>query len=128
MNSFTSLEKAALGAILAEVPEARAAVEHQLLHAKVVARENTGGGFFSDLEVDPGVQRLEAKIAPLGDNVWVGVDGLEHGLGVILHVKNGYVSLLEGYAVGPEDTASIDFAQGSFAIIKEPGPLPPNVS
>ena len=52
MTSFTQLEKTALDAILAELSEGCAAVEHQLLHTKVVARENTGGGFFSDLEVD----------------------------------------------------------------------------
>jgi hypothetical protein len=124
MTSFTALEKTALEAILAELSEGRAAVQHQLLHTKVVARENTGGGFFSDLEVDPGVHGLSTKTASLGDKIWIGVDGLEYGLGAILHFKNGRANLLEGYAIGPEDTASIDFAQVPFAIINEPGPFP----
>jgi hypothetical protein len=126
MTSFTLLEQTALDAILAEMVEGRAAIEHQLLHTKVVARENTGGGFFSVLQVDPSVQSICAKVPPLGTNVWLAVDGLEFGLGAILHFKIGRASLLEGYAVGPEDTASIDFAKVLFAIIKEPGSFSPN--
>jgi len=99
-----------------------------LLRAKVLSRENTGGGFFVDLEVTPDVEWIDPKTAPLGQNVWIGVTGLEYGLGAILHCKEGRISLLEGYAVGAEDTSSIDFSHVQFAIIKEPGPLPSNGS
>jgi hypothetical protein len=90
----------------------------------VLSRENTGGGFFVDIEIAVGAEWLDPCPAPLGQNVWIGIAGLEYGLGAILHCKEGRVSLLEGYAVGPEDTSSIDFLHVPFALIEAPGPLP----
>lgn len=124
VNGFTPLEQAALEAILAESTVVRASVELQLRRAKIVSRENTGGGFFVDLEVDPDVERLPSETHALGLIVWIGIDGLELGLGAILHHKDGRVSLLEAYGVGPESTSLIDFARVRFAVIQEPGPLP----
>jgi hypothetical protein len=124
MDSFTTLERNALDAILAETNELGSAVGRQLLDAKVMSRENTGGGFFADLQVDPNAELLDPKIPPLGQNVWIGIEGLKYGLGAILHCKDGRVSLLEAYAVGPEDTSQIDFAHVQFAIIQQPGALP----
>lgn len=127
MSAFTPLEQAALAAILDEMVEHRSTVEQQLLHAIVLSRENTGGGFFTNLEMGSGTESLDRKVAPLGQKVWMCVDGLDYGLGMILHLKDGRASLLEGYAVGSEDTSAIDFAHVRFAIAGEPGPLPTNV-
>jgi hypothetical protein len=126
MAAFTPLEHAALVAILAEGPKDRAVIERQLLHSNVVSRQNTGGGFFADLKVDLAAGAIEKKTAALGENVWIGIDGLELGLGMILHFKDGRASLLEGYAVGPEDTSAVDFAHARYAVLPEPGPLPVN--
>ncbi len=123
MSAFTLLEQAALAAIRAEMAEPSATVEQQLLHATVHSRENTGGGFFTVLEIAPGVESADRQIASFGQNIWIRVDGLEYGLGMILHLKNGWANLLEGYAVGSEDTSFIDFASVPFAIASEPGPL-----
>jgi len=124
MDSFTPLERTAFNAILDEMVENRRVVENQLLHAKVLSRENTGGGFFVNIESAAYAERLAPHTATLGQNVWIGIEGLEHGLGAILHCKEGYVTLLEGYAVGAEDTSAIDFSHVPFALIEEPGPLP----
>lgn len=124
MDSFTPLERTALEAIFAEAGQRGSMLERQLLSAKVVSRENTGGGFFAELWVDPDAEPSDLKTSSLGQNVWLGIDGLNHGLGAILHYTNGRANLLEGYAVGPEDTSPIDFARVRFAIIQEPGPLP----
>ena len=72
MDSFTPLERTALDAILNEMADGRATVEAQLLHAKILLRENTGGGFFVTLGGDDQVERLEKRRAPLGQNVWLG--------------------------------------------------------
>lgn len=127
MSAFTPLEHAALAAILDEMVEHRAIIEQQLDHAVVLSRENTGGGFFTDLEAGTRTESLDRKVAPLGQRVWMGIDGLDYGLGMILHLREGRASLLEGYAVGAEDTSKIDFAHVRFAIAGEPGPLPTNV-
>lgn len=128
MIAFTPLEQTALVAILDESVEQRAVVEQQLTCSSVVSRDNTGGGFFAELEVNASANRLDRGVKPLGLNVYIGVSGLQYGLSMILHAKDGYANLLEGYSVGGEDTSEIDFAQVRFALIKEPGPLPTNGS
>ncbi len=128
MIAFTPLEQTALTAILNESVEQRAVVEQQLTCSSVISRENTGGGFFAELEVNASANRLDRGVKPLGLNVYIGVSGLQYGLGMILHSKDCYVNLLEGYSVGGEDTSAIDFAQVRFALIREPGPLPTNGS
>lgn len=106
--------------------EGRTAVEQRLLDTCALSRVNTGGGFFTDLKVVSGAKSLDRKMAPLGQDVWISIDGLQYGLGMILHLKDGDAILLEGYAVGPEDTSVIDFEHVRFAIAEEPGPLPMN--
>jgi hypothetical protein len=128
MADFTPLERAALEAIMGEMGEDRDRVAEQLRHASVISRENTGGGFFSDLSVASHAHDLDRKTAHWGRNVWISIDGLEYGLGMILHLKDFRANLLEGYAVGPEDTSAINFETVRFAIASEPGRLPPNVS
>lgn len=128
MNALTPLERTALDAILDEVVIGRAAIKHQLDHAEVLSRENTGGGFFTALVVPDSLESLDGKVEPLGGGVWLGIDGFEHGLGVILHFEDGRANLLEGYAVGGDDTSATDFTNVGFALIKEPGRLPANGS
>jgi hypothetical protein len=124
MSTFTQLERAALNAIVGETPEFRIARERQISSAKVQSRTNTGGGFFVDLEVPLEVAGVTGEKGPFGKNVYIGIKGLEYGLGAIFFVEDGRLSLLEGYAVGAEDTSSIEFTDVEFAIIEEPGPLP----
>ncbi len=121
---LTPLERCALDAILDEVVSDRAAVERQLADAKVISRTNTSGGFFVDLEVSSTLERVDWQIGTLGDNLWIAIDGLEYGLGAILHFEQGGANLLEGYSVGGEDTSRIDFTAVRFALISNPGPLP----
>ena len=64
----------------------------------------------------------------MGENVWIAVKGMSHGLGMILHLWKDKLPLLEGYAVAPENTLPIDFEQVAFAIVAEPGHLPANGS
>ncbi|MBD8678079.1 hypothetical protein [Sphingomonas sp. CFBP 13720] len=124
MNALTTLERTALDAIFAELVTTRTGIEQQLAHAEVLSRENTGGGFFTALAVPDSQERLDRKVETLGENVWLGIEGLEYGLGMLLHFKDGHANLLEGYAVGGEDTSATDFANVGFALIKTPGRLP----
>src|SRR3569623_1751139 len=123
MAELTDLERTALEAVLAELGEGRSEIAGQLLGASVLSRENSGGGFFTALE-------LRSEIPPhfrnrqLGRNAWISVEGMSHGLGMILHLREAEVPLLEGYAVAPENTSSIDFEQVRFARVQEPAPFP----
>ena len=127
MTAFTPLEQTAIKAIVGEAMKQRSVVEQQLTCCKVLSRENTGRGFFTELDVTLGLDRLDEKANSLGLDVYIGVNGLEYGLGMLLHAKNRYVHLLEGYSIGGENTLAIDFAYVRFALIGEPGPLPRNV-
>lgn len=125
MTRFTLLEQTAMIAIVDETIQQCAIIKRQLARAYVRSRENTGGGFLTELNASASPDRVDEKTNPLGLAVYVGIEGLEYGLGMILHFKEGYANLLEGYSVGGEDTSTIDFANVRYALIREPGPLPP---
>lgn len=120
MGGLTPLERAALRATFAEAGRLADGLD-RLVDADVLTRENTGGGFFTTLAVPmpPRFQSLH-----LGEYVWVAVEGLDYGLGIILHLYEERLALLEGYAVGPEDTSPINFENVRFAVLSEPGALP----
>lgn len=124
MTKFTPLEQTAMTAIVEETIQGCAIIERQLACAHVISRENTGGGFLTELNASGSSDRVDEKTQPLGLAVYVGIEGLEYGLGMILHFKDGNANLLEGYSVGGEDTSAIDFANVRYALIREPGPLP----
>ncbi|OAN54725.1 hypothetical protein [Sphingobium sp. TCM1] len=119
MAELSYLERQAICAILAEKPHCLAMLDDQLQSVMVESRENTGGGFFTTLSVS--AQAPAAIVAsPLGLNVYASVDGMEHGIGLLLFFEHGRMSLLEGYSVGGEDTSTIEFERTAFAITDEP--------
>ena len=113
---LTQLERAALdqfGSIYAhEVGDLAA----QLQHATVASRENTGGGFFTDLMIDRALARPVFCPSPL-DNLMVRVDGMVGELEFLLFFRDGYAYLLEAYAIQGDDTAGIDFETAAFGPI-----------
>jgi hypothetical protein len=119
MPSFTKLEKAALDAIFAETPELAPILEQQFDMAAVTNRENTGGGFFTTIEVREDAPRVNGPRV-LGCETHARVEGLTHGLGFVLFMEDGRLHLLEGYAVGPEDTAQLNLEDLTFTIRKTP--------
>lgn len=121
MAGLTTLERVALCAILAESAWLEGELD-RLVNAEVLKRENLGGGFFTTLAVP---HPRPGESLHLGENVYMRVDGLEAGLGMILHLYDGRMPLLEGYAVGIEDTSQIDFERVGFALADgPPGPSP----
>ena len=114
--SLTTLERAALQGICEQCPEERAALEAQLATATVEKRENSGAGFFTNLNVDPNTPRIDAR-SPLG-HVIAKVAGFRHPLGLMLFLDGGYAHLLEGYSVGGDNSLGIDWNAVEFEIIK----------
>lgn len=121
MMPFTELELAALHSIFSETPALTSDLERQLAAATVIERENSGGGFFTRIAVPDGTPRVTSPKV-LGYDTQAQVDGLEFGFGFVLFMKNGYLHLLEGYAHGPENTASLDLKSLKFEIYKQ-GPI-----
>ena len=120
MAGLTPLERAALQATFAEAGRLAEGLD-RLLDAEVLSRENTGGGFFTTLAVPLPARRESLH---LGEHVWVAVEGLDYGLGIILHLYDARLPLLEGYAVAPENTSPVNFEDVRFALVSEPGSMP----
>jgi len=109
--SFTPLERAVLGAVCERHAADRTALESQLGAAVVVRRENTGAGFYTRFEI-----RAGKSPAVAGERMRSGpnarVEGLEHGMGFILWLENGFATTLEGYSFGESTSAvSLDTTQ-----------------
>ncbi|WP_420143726.1 hypothetical protein [Sphingobium sp.] len=126
MTQLTELERAAIEAILAEKPEHFGPLSEQLQSVTVEKRENTGGGFFTTISVSSLAQAATVS-SPLGLNVYANIDGMEHGLGMLLFFERGRMSLLEGHSVGGENTSAIEFGTVAFAINDSPATLHGNV-
>ena len=115
-SDFTPLERAVLRAICEAHPVDRVALEGQLSTAVVLSRENTGAGFYTRLAIERssgtplGGERLRRGPA-------VRIDGLTHGMGFILWLKDGYADCLEGYCY-EESTTRIALERAGFEILQ----------
>ncbi|HEX8578729.1 MAG TPA: hypothetical protein VF655_03950 [Allosphingosinicella sp.] len=122
MCDFTEMEMAALRAIFAETPDVSKQLQRQMQVARVVKRENTGGGFFTEIAVP---NKVPLVVCPneLGYATHARVQGLNHGLGFVLFLAEGKLHLLEGYAEGAEDTRLLDLTSVSFEICDKAIPI-----
>ena len=109
---LSSLEQAVLEAIALKVPEVADALAGQQGKVRAIARENTGAGFYTTLDVSH--SPIKGVASPLGD-VGATVVGLEHGMGFLLWLQEGRIHLLEGYSY--ESTSGIDFEQVAFGAV-----------
>jgi hypothetical protein len=114
MEVLSSLEHAVLDAIALQVPEVAYALAGQQGKVRVTARENTGAGFYTTLNVS---HRLPIKgvASPLSD-VGAAVVGLERGMGFLLWLRDGHIHRLEGYSY-EESTSGIDFERVGFGAV-----------
>ncbi len=111
---------------MAEKPDHFGPLSEQLQSVTVEKRENTGGGFFTTISVSS-LAPAAIVPSPLGLKVYANIDGMEHGLGMLLFFEQGRMSLLEGYSVGGENTSAIEFGTVAFAINDSPATLHGNV-
>jgi hypothetical protein len=113
-STFTPLERAVLDAILEIHPSDKSALECQLASAIVTNRENTGAGFYTEFNA-----RHETSVALSGERMRSGptatVQGLEHGMGFILWLTDGFADCLEGYSYD-ESTAEMSLENTVFEI------------
>ena len=112
--AFTALERAVLRSICERHSVDRAVLEAQLLTATVLRRENTGAGFYTQIYVECGsVAAVGGERRRNGPRAIV--DRLEHGMGFILWLKEGFADCLEGYCYD-ESTTGIEFDRVSFKL------------
>jgi hypothetical protein len=110
-SCFTPLEQAVLTAICEMYSSDQAALEAQLSTATLLSRENTGAGFYTRFTVE----RANSG-ALTGERLRAGpetkIEGLRHGMGFILWLKEGYPDCLEGYSYAESTTGIIPEAVG----------------
>lgn len=114
MRRLWPIERAILEAAISDYPALAEILRQQIDAAQVAEFKNTGAGFFSTLSVSAHVPRLPDK-SPL--DVGLGsVAHLEHGMGFLLFLKDGYVHLIEAYTFGPVSTVGLEFEKVQFAV------------
>jgi hypothetical protein len=111
---FTPLELAVLEAICRAHPADRTALEAQLSTAAFRSRENTGAGFYTRFGVDQDTS-TQIRGVQLKNGPQVKIDGLDHGMGFILWLKEGYAQCIEGYSYG-ESTTELAFETLGFDV------------
>jgi hypothetical protein len=118
--AFTPFERAVLSAIGGMYPEDQPSLKGQLSTATFRSRENTGAGFFTHLTVDRD-PTLVIGGRRLRDGPSAKVAGLEHGMGFILWLEDGYANCLEGYSYGNESTIGIELGTVRFELVQALG-------
>jgi hypothetical protein len=101
---LTPLESEALKQLLAGEDPVLAGLRKQLAVADIRSREFTGVGFYVNFDLPKHVPRLH-EVLRVKPEFWLTgvkatVDSLEHGVGFLLHVKDGLLDFLEGYTYG----------------------------
>ncbi len=115
---FTELELAALHSMFSEAPGVAPQLKRQLSTACVVARENTGSGFFTTISVPTDAPPINMS-EPLSGETHARVPGLGPGMGFVLFFEDGRLHTLEGFTYEGSTTA-LDLANLTFEIVKLP--------
>src|SRR5580698_9110702 len=97
MNNLTSLELQVLGKFLKGDDQALPILRQQMEQAEVSAREMTGVGFYTRFTIPSEIIRIVGRPSfKLGDVSGKAANVL-HGLGFLLYISDGALSMLEGY-------------------------------
>ena len=97
MMALTTLEKRVLEMLLSGQDEVLTILRQQAKQLQVSSREMTGVGFYTEFLVPPDAPRTPGRSTfRLGDVNGV-ANNVSHGLGFLLYVKDGALSMLEGY-------------------------------
>jgi hypothetical protein len=97
MDELTPFEHEAIATIVRGNHPVFAGLRTQLARCQVSKREFTGVGFFTTLAVPSDVPSVPLRRRlDLGD-VHVTMDGVEHGVGLVLFVEDGRLALLEAF-------------------------------
>jgi hypothetical protein len=104
---LTPLEKSVLEMLLDGSDEAFDTLKQQLNCATVTKREFTGVGFFTNFAV-PNDAQIKRNVSDMTlGGVRAEFPGLKHGAGFLLFIREGVITMLEGFTYDedwPENT------------------------
>jgi hypothetical protein len=69
--------------------------------ASIAGMTLTGGGFVVDFAIPPSAPRVSLRTM-IGGAAIIEMEGVEHGAGCVLFVREGVLQMLEGYAYADE--------------------------
>jgi hypothetical protein len=95
MEGLDPLQQAVLDKLLSGDHPTLAVLRQQTAMARVAERKHTGVGFFCDFELDESAPTLPGDLQ-IGD-VFGELEGLAHGAGFVLFIRDGRISMLEGF-------------------------------
>jgi len=123
MLDLNELERAILELTLAGDDPVLRILRDQLSAATITSREMTGAGFYTGFAVPDQIERVPRKNFDIGD-VCAEINGLAHGAGFVLFVRNGMVSWLEGFTYGEEGWPDVAVLTESYFVHHEPPDSP----
>ena len=119
MTNLSELEWAALQCVAANYPDLEPDVGAVFRSCTAAKRQNTGGGFFTDLVTTSSICLPSELRSPMGD-AWLSIKVMRFGICCLVFLTSGRPTLLEGYSVGGEDTSGIDFGSVVFKVRDAP--------
>lgn len=118
--AFTEFERLALESVAPLFGAKADAFREQIAFAEVVDRINTVVGFYTRVKVD----RAKCSSVPLShQGAHFEVDGIEHGLGIVLWDTDGdgYLETIEGWTVDESPLDGVDLADLKFVRLTQLG-------
>lgn len=103
MTTLLPLEGEVIGKLLNGNDSKFSTLREQLKTATVADRKNTGSGFFVDFFVPSNTPRISANPSFEISDVVGKLNGGKLDVGFVLFVKDGALSMLEGFAYGSEE-------------------------
>ncbi len=98
----TDFERQVMAKLLAGDDPVLEALRHQYSNSTVESTEFTGAGFYTKFKVKSGIPAAAGeKTFRIGDVHGDTVD-IKEAIGFVLFVKNGYLSMLEGYTLASD--------------------------
>lgn len=97
VTKLESIDHKVLQKLLSGDHEALAVLRQQAKKAKILSRRLTDVGFYTEFSIPPDAPLIQGNPSfKLGD-VNGATANVQYGLGFLLHVNNGALSMLEGY-------------------------------
>jgi hypothetical protein len=115
MRPLWPIEREVLEITAAQYAGSGEVIRRQIDTVQVVAFENSGAGFFSSLTVADDAPMLSEK-SPLS-GAYGSVLGVEQGMGFIVFLTDGRLSMIEGYCNGGGPTTDIDFSRAVYGLM-----------
>ncbi|HCF49438.1 MAG TPA: hypothetical protein DER60_04100, partial [Syntrophomonas sp.] len=106
--TYENLERKLMEMLLAGNDDVLIRLREQYKSSKVISREHSEVGFFTTfLQQDRNDLCIDGKSFQIGD-VDGSVNGIDGAVGFVLYIKNGFISMLEGYTNAIDKWPEVD--------------------